>query len=283
MISRSLLLVLFFLHSCKKEKTDLSYDNRPFTDAIASSMIRVVNLAGHNQVQLNGEKLTNYLVFPVNETNPYYPPTKYFLEDGQLGTIWNVQRELLDKTGKAKIFTEYKGNKVAASPGLEFGVEEKSNEPKDYYILPDVTASTGINRVQTLPRSITEPSHPDYIKIRLVNFSSPASNFFNEENLYGKLKLTYADGTPLNAKTTNIEAGKSSEYIEIPYGTYQFRVLTEDGRIVPFVGGQQEESTDVINPATSSMVLTKDNKPSYLTYAPILSYQPGRSRGYSSG
>lgn len=273
-----LVLASFFLFiGCKKEKINLDYDHRPETEVLSPSLIRVVNLAGHNQVQMDGKNLTNYLVFPVNEPNPYYPPTRYFLNEGQLGTTWDVQRELLDKTGKANLYTEYKGNKQLLSQSLQFQVQENSTQAKDYFILPDVTASTGIDRVQLLPRSNTAPSKPDHIKIRLVNFSSAAGNFYGEENLHGTLKLTFADGSIVDTKITNIAAGKYSEYIEIPYGTYQFRVLTEDGRIVPFVGGQQEEMTDVIHPATSSMITTKSGAPSYLTYAPITSYQPGGS------
>lgn len=97
------------------------------------------------------------------------------------------------------------------------------------------------------------------------------------ENLVGPLSLSWADGKLVNGKTSNVLPGQKSEYIELPYGTYQFKVLTNKGVQVPATKGDVMEGARLIDPPTSTLVdQTLATAPStHLTYAPLRSYQPG--------
>lgn len=127
--------------------------------------------------------------------------------------------------------------------------------------------------------SVTGVTHATF-KIRVVNrmeqLPPDVSNVGFEDaldDLFGAVTLTFADGTPVNSATTNIEVGAASGYVELPYGTYQFRVLTADGRQIP---GDGVDDYKLFDPATSRIFGNTTTEPvTPLTFAPVQSFQPG--------
>ncbi|WP_316822466.1 DUF4397 domain-containing protein [Pedobacter gandavensis] len=259
----SLFFLLFATMACKKEKTDFEYDNRAVTDTRKSSSLRIVNLAGYNQVQVNGDTLTNYVVRGVNDPLAgKYPGTLFFPDNGRLGTTWSIPQQLLNN-GAAKILLETRSYAMEGKP-LILDVQEEIKEALDYYLLPtkDFEVSGQPDFVK-VPRSVAGPVNPSSFKIRILNLAATVLPSQSMENLLGPMSLTWADGTAVSSKTNNIQPGQYSEYIEVPYGTVQFKVLNQHGIQVPGVG------PDVLNAATSTIFGTT------LTYAPIKTYAPG--------
>lgn len=276
-----LMLFTGSLLSCKKDKSDYFYDNRPVTDVRGNSLVRLVNLTGANQLIVNGDSLTNFkVIVPVpGSAQPLYPGTPYFPENGRLGTTWTIPRQLL-QSGKAAIVTDMLAYQGARDP-LAFEVEEKNNTPVDYYMVQGNYWTVGdLPRVIAIPRSASSPEKAGYFKIRLLNLADelkPQSD--PAENVAGPLTLTYADGTPVSTATSNVATRQASAYVEVPYGVYQFRVLTSQGTQVTAIGGNAEEFTNIIDPATSTLVRAVNGVPhtvsTNLTYAPVKTYQAG--------
>lgn len=259
--------LLFFLMlaivACKKDKTDFQSDNRKVTDARKNSSVRLVNLAGYNQLQLNGDSLTNYVVRAPNDPlTGQYPGTLYFPDNGRLGTTWSVPQNLLDK-GAAKLLVETKIYNPLKNP-LELEVREDAQQAMDYYLLPTpLSGVTGQPAFVKIPRSVSSPANPANFKVRILNLSARVLPDQQMEDLLGPMSLTWADGTAVSDKTNNILPGQYSEYIELPYGTAQLKVLTQNGIQVPAVG------PDVLEATTSTIFGTT------LTYAPVKTYAPG--------
>lgn len=268
--------------SCQKDKLDHRYDNRPVQDTRGNSLIRLVNLVKHNQVIAAGDTLTNYVVYrPGGTETVLYPGTRLFPGNGRLGQTWSIPRQLL-QGGKLSLMTE---NLVWPGQGgrdtLLIDVEEEGTKAKDYFLLQSefITAEDK-PRVVELPRSVSAPSKAGHFKIRLVNLaqklrpqSDPVDDFTRP------LTLAYADGTPVAGATSNVAVGAASEYVELPYGAYQFKVLSPEGYEVTAGGGNTAENTSTIDPATGSLVRTASGFPhtfkTHLVYAPLRTFQPG--------
>lgn len=264
------LLMLLVLSACKKEKLDFEYDNRVITDARKSSSIRIVNLGGYGQVIMNGDTLTNFkYVDPASPTVPVLPGTKYFPENGSLGTTWNVPQSLL-KGGKANFKAIIGGfNVIAQLINLDL---QETSQATDYYLQQSETiAGQTVTKYLQLPRDVSAPADPTKFKVRILNLTANISTSGNMENLVGPLSLTWADGTSVSTKTNNIAPGQYSEYIELPYTTAQFKVLTAAGTQVPGVG------SGPFFPLTSTLTSARGWPPedSHLTFSVFKSFAPG--------
>lgn len=259
----SLFFLMLATMACKKEKTDFEYDNRSVTDTRKSSSLRIVNLAGYNQVQVNGDSLTNYVVRGINDPmENKYPGTLFFPDNGRLGTTWSIPQQLLNN-GKAKILVETRSYAFEGKP-VTIDVQEEIREGIDYYLLPTKDLGvTGQPEFVKVPRSVAPPVSPSSFKIRILNLAATVLPNQSMENLLGPMSLTWADGTAVSSKTNNIQPGQYSEYVELPYGTNQFKVLNQNGIQIPGVG------PDVLNAATSTIFGTT------LSYAPVKTYAPG--------
>ncbi|PTS97145.1 DUF4397 domain-containing protein [Pedobacter sp. HMWF019] len=268
--------MLLLLVSCKKEKQNVEYDNRPVTDGRKSSTVRVVNLGSYNQVQVNGDTLTNYVVRTVNDPmTGKYPGTKYFPENGRLGVTWNIPQDLL-KQGKASLLVEERSYGGLNSKAT-VDVAEDASQPMDYYFTQS-TAEIGIPDdgrplSRKFKRDITAPANPASFKIRIINLSAPVNHTQGEEDLVGPMSLAWADGTLVNQKTSQILPGTASDYIEVPYGTIQFKVLSKAGTEVSaiFNGLIEPNTSQIINEMTSATPRPDIE----LTYAPMKTYAPG--------
>jgi len=261
--------MLLAFSACKKDKQDFRYDNRDVTDARKNSAVRVINLGKFNQVIMSGDTLTNYVVRTLAEPLKIYPGTKFFPSDGRLGTTWNIPQELL-KNGKAHLLAE-DISEYGVQDRINFDIQEDGQQPVDYYALvSNRTGGTPVQQFIKVPRSVASPSDPAKFKIRILNLSSTVA-INGMENLVGPMTLTWADGTPISNKTSNIPPGQYSEYVELSYTTAQFKVLTSAGIQVPGV------SSDLIFPATSTIPGNTGWPPvnTNLTYTPFKSYAPG--------
>lgn len=270
---RFLLFAFAFLlfNACKKEKIDFTYDNSPVERE--PSAVRIVNL-GHYYSQLvaNGDSLTNFN--SPGSGLPYFPTTS-----GLLGTDWWIPKELFADQGRLDL--SLSGN-LANGEILNFGINEvNSNNPTDYYVLrPEGSGQPWVVPVQ---RDDTPPARADHFKIRILNLTKtlPALQFpayiGPKENLEGAITLAYADGTPVSDATTNISlVGRVSEYVELPYGTYQFKLLTADGRQISATNALPDQSYVPISPANSTVAhVNGGNATTRVTFAPVETYQPG--------
>jgi hypothetical protein len=246
--------------ACKKDKLNMDYDNRKVTDARKGSMVRIVNLAGYNQVLANGDTLTNYVVRdPQGSLGDSYPATKYFRENGRLGSTWTIPQELF-VSGGLKLATQ-EINFAGKGSVNELTVTDEQ-QAVDYYL--PTTLLPGQPAYLKIPRAVAAPSDPAKFKIRILNLSSTTRTEDNVEDLRKPLSLAWADGTVVSPATSNIQPGQYSDYVELPYGAIQFKVLTTQGYQVSAAG------SDVISASNSTLVSSPN-----LTYAPVKTFFPG--------
>ncbi|SDK85818.1 protein of unknown function [Pedobacter sp. ok626] len=273
------LMVMILGQACKKDKLNFEADNRVLTDNRVNSTARVINLALYNQVIANGDSLTSFLTpSPTPGTPPKLPGTSYFPGNGYLTKIWNVPQDLFNAQEIVKLDFMTRSYQATLGNDIKTEVKNDYNNPTDYFLMPTF-GMEGQPDVVQIKRGVAAPSKPDHFKIRIVNLSGKIKNpAFNSsgtlEDLTGSVSLAYSDGSFVNPKTNNISsATQTSEYIEVPYGTYQFKVLMQDGRQMPALGSELNQYT-ILDPPTSTIPKDIMNSTA-LTYAPIQTYQPG--------
>ncbi|MDF2515350.1 MAG: hypothetical protein K0R59_646 [Sphingobacterium sp.] len=278
-----LLLVSIVAFSCKRENLDYTFDYRPNTDTEKASNVRLVNLSENAQLIANGDSLTNFFVPP--QRSGYIPPeeltppgTRYFPKDGRLGQSWAVPQDLFQPDGTVRFRTTFVPipNKPIASHDVEFTVRDSYHAPKDYYLLINHESRVQKpDRLVEVPRSVTAPARPDHFKIRIINFAKKLMPTSSMEDITGPITLTYADGTPVSNSTTRIASDAWSDYVELPYGTYQFKLLTADGRQIPAVGHTYYNTIDRFNSTMEMGGGAISRMSSGQTYAPVQTFQPG--------
>ncbi|MGN7821411.1 hypothetical protein ACTJJB_14865 [Chitinophaga sp. 22536] len=266
------------LTSCTK-KEDFTYDNRVNPQADAASSVRIVNLRGATELMVNGKQLS---AFMLPNYEGYYDEnttkgTPFFPETGRMGLTYTIPQQLVSADGTVKDirFASFvRSFSLALTRG--FVAKDDFNHPVDYYFTyfaPNTGQLT--DSLFAIPRSVSPPANPEHCKVRLLNLSSSSAAFG------GNMRVVWADGTTV-AGLDNIGVGQYSEYVELPYGTYQLKVMAMDGQMVPGVGGSTQEF-NVINPPTGTIMLPGVKaKPrvngfvdSKLTFAPLKTYQPG--------
>ncbi len=277
--------VVFLLSACKKEKFDYAYDDRVITHAAKSSGIRLVNLGTRNQVIANeDDSLTSFIVRdPNGPLSEMYPPTPYFMNGGRLGKTWTVPQDLFDKDNKLRLTLSTVVYQGIQDPEVVLNLEDNDQQPMDYYLTSTFTVD-GMPEVLPVPRGVTAPSRPDHFKVRIINLTGRITNLADnasgvQEHLDGPITLAYADGTEVSDRTTKINTTKRvSDYIELPYGTYQFRILSDDGRQLPGAISSSIDPYDTryMDPPTSTMAFGMlATQTTHLVFAPIQQYLPG--------
>ncbi|NML23589.1 hypothetical protein HHL16_22105 [Pseudoflavitalea sp. G-6-1-2] len=273
-------LAVILLTGCKK-KLDFEYDNRLSKEPIAGSITRIVNITGSDQLRINNTKLTAFIAPAIDGSygEKETRGTIYFPENGRIGvgTAFTVPQMFVGADGQINnIQFSSLGNRQALPPSRSFVAKNDPNNATDYYYVRyRPNRESYLDSLIAVPRSISPSSNPASFRIRLVNLSSDADrNSLPGMFRKGAMTLAFADGTPL-AGMAAVEPGKYSEYIDVPYGTYQFKVLDSDGKEVP------SSSSYVMNPQTGTL-MDLYGEPgiggkmdTWLTYAPIRSYQPG--------
>ncbi len=265
--------------ACKKDKLDMKVDNRVVTENRALSQARIINFGEYNQVIAGADSLTNFITRNSADPDYYkYPGTSYFPTDGRLGKMWTLPQDLFDKNSQVSLSIGTRNYQGLGDRDLKLIAVDDYTKPTDYFLLPSNFVA-GMNDVVAVPRGVSLPSKPDHFKIRIVNLGVKISEVIFapngvSEDISGPVSLAYADGTLVNSKTNSISSEAiASDYIELPYGTYQFKLLLADGRQIPSLGSESHNYT-LIDPASSTIPINYDQV-SHLHYAPIMTYQPG--------
>jgi hypothetical protein len=271
-------IIIFLLAAACKKKIDFEYDNRPVKQPVANSGTRLINLVGAKQLQINGLKLTSFLA-PDNEG--YYGPgqirlTSYFPDNGMLGLTYNIPSEFVNAQNiipNVRLSSLSTRDFVPAE--RPFNLTNNVHTPFDYYytlFAPNTGALQ--DSMFAIPRSVSPSSNPENFKIRIINLGSTPDNFHT-----GPVSLSYANGSIISG-AENVLPGKYSDYIEMPFGTYQFKVLDASGKELPSKGNTAG-GINVINPTTGTLMSTIGTagfggfSDTWLSYAPIKTYQPG--------
>jgi hypothetical protein len=274
-----LLAAAAMMSACSK-KLDYSYDNRIIQQPMTASSIRLVNLCGATELSVNGKQLTSYML---PDPEGYYGPnqtrgTFWFPESGRLGTTYTIPRELVKNGGVDSILFSSLSARNAVPAPRPFRAKDDDAHPNDYYFVRFRPHPDGFqDSLFVIPRGVSPAADPAGFKVRLLNLSS-ASNGNAPAGIFrtGPMSVTLADGTTVPG-LSNIAPGKYSDYVELPYGTYQFKVLNTEGKEVPGSNSQY----NVLNPATGTLMDLQGtpgiggNKDTWLTYAPVKTYQPG--------
>lgn len=213
------LLVALLLSSCSKEKTDVRRED-PYNKNIVSSQTRVVLVNGMD-IMVNGKKLSNWLAGSSVGGGPETPPnpTPYFPTTGKPGNTYFIPSEFIDADGHAEVQLFRAG---ADLPIAGVKVTNDYTNPLDYYYHLDY--ATGSALLTPIPRPVIKPLQPQNILVRVVNLASDDVAGSDAEE---KLSLAYADGSRVSNATSGISKEHWSAYTEIPYGTYEFRMLID--------------------------------------------------------
>jgi hypothetical protein len=275
----TLLFFTLVFTACKKEKMEMGVDNRTVTENRDPSQVRIINFAGFNQVISGKDSLTNFIVRHPDAPNTHqYPGTSYFPIDGRLGKSWIIPQDLFNQQDQVKLTLGTRNYQGAFDRDIIFQVANDYRKPMDYFLMPTVFMD-GQPDIVSVPRAVSSPSKPDHFKIRIVNLGGHIKHqtmglLGMQEDITGPVSLAYADGTLVSTQTTNINTNTvASSYIELPYGSYQFRLLLQDGRQIPALGADTYEYT-VLHPSTSTIAIDHSSN-SNLHYTPVKTYQPG--------
>lgn len=252
-------IILLLGMGCAKDKENELPGHLPDDHNMAASSVRLIALEGKFDMMVNGEKLTSWAPPPlIGQEYPY--PSKYFPTSGKMSGTYTLPQQFLDGNGQATV-KFYSVASIISPPVPDylldsFVVKEDYQRPVDYYVF---THNNGANGSATaVPRTTAIPSQPDHIKIRLVNISAQQ---------LPQLTLAYADGSPVSSVTSGVDNYAWSDYVELPYGTYQFKVLKEGD------GSQVAGRTPVTVSMMSETEYAYTGNQVY--YAPVSSFQPG--------
>lgn len=272
----SAILLFAGLWACKKDKSDFVYVEQPLTPMTAST-VRLMNYGrAATELTINDTVLTSQTPPSIEGLYLDARPTIYF-STGRLGKTYTIPQRFIraDNTADVVIGLMAYGDKKPQFT-KEFVVKENVSSPTDYYNVwyGDHKANDilGTDSLFAIPRSISPPADPKHFSIRLLNLSSAP----DKAGLEGNMTLVFADGTPVSDITSNVGSGNYSAYTELPYGTYQFKVITADGKVLPGVPVNPDEQLKTVNGLTGTMAYGL-NPPTdnWLTYAPSQAYQPG--------
>jgi len=272
------LLIAGGISSCKK-KLDFAYDNRPDTQPARNSGTRLINLPGATELQINGTKLTSFMKpdaegeYGADQTRA----TVFFPESGRLGLTYTIPQQFVNAQGVIEdLRLSSLSPKIFSLPARSFNLKDNSTNPFDYYYTYfSPSANSFQDSLFAIPRGFSPSSNPENCKVRLLNLSSTPDAYHT-----GAMSLSWADGT-LIAGAGNIAPGAYSDYIEIPYGSYQLKVLDNAGKEVP-AKANSGGGVYVLNPQTGTLMGGGNGTPGvggfvddWLSYAPLKTYQPG--------
>lgn len=214
-----LVLITLFTVSCKKEKLNNTIPLQNVGNQSGSS-IRMFNFSGYNaNLTVNNIALTAYKNGNVSSGTALglslFPSGTWTAGDD--GSPFTMPNSLLNKDGKARILLE---NAAAEVTQLAVDTTLVNNvaHPQDYYLLLN-------GQFKVINRDNLPPSNPQNFKIRIINLGSSTDQY----DLNGPVSLTYADGSQVDPALNNVALNAASGYVEIPYGTYQFKLFASAG------------------------------------------------------
>lgn len=225
-------IFIWVIQGCRKEKLD---GNIPLTGVQVSpaqaSSIRLFNFYNTPlDMRVNNIPLTNFSTSGSAQGNQIglsiFPKGVWGSSDD--GSPVTLPASLLDKQQQLHIVIQTRG--AVLFPGLEsmpmLRIDTTiTNDPlhlKDYYVMAN-------GHLKVIDRNVAAPSSSDRFKIRIMNFG----NVKDSLGLSGNLILTYADGTPVNQALNSVANDATSGYVELPYGSYQFKLYVAKSPGVP--------------------------------------------------
>lgn len=208
--------------ACNKVKQENTLPELPQQNA-PNSAIRLYNFYGDGlDLRVNNFLLTNFDSTGTNPTTPtavgaaYFPTGKWTTSGS--GSPFTIPTSMLDKDGKAHIQIRYRGPTFPWHYGyIDTTLQSDPLHPADFFVL-----YTGV--LLRLPHSTVTPANPSNFKIRVMNFGMPTDTL----NLGGSATVTYSDGTPVAGALSHIGPDNTSDYVELPFGSYQFKVFMDD-------------------------------------------------------
>lgn len=247
--------------SCSKDKQDISSAHLPDEHNNTKSSVRLIMPLGSTDLQVNDTRLTDWVSYSlISQALP--KPTPYFPVTGKFSGTYFIPQQFMNAQGQAtvKIVTaQSNGDQVQDS----FVVQDNYAQPLDYYLSTSADpVPGGIYTYSAVPRATAAPAAPSSIRVRVVNL---ANNL--DGGATNHLTLTYADGSPVSAATSGVGPRAVSDYVEIPYGTYQFKLLIDGTtRQVP---GKAPQLLNLTSSSNYALGATQ------VYYAPVQSYLPG--------
>ncbi len=215
-----LLVYVFCLLSCRKVKTD---QNLPIPNTLksANSSIRLIALTYPTRVNAI---LGSGFTFNLTPITTLLPGQTFlgFAYQTSTPTPVSIPSKFLDQNGQITLNINY---------GITFQsitLKDDPNNPTDYYIITDPLSLAGYKIVPVI-RSLTGPSVPSNFKLRIINQSLPNDPY----GLDGLLSLYSAYGKPVNTALSNLPYGATTDYIEFPYGAYDFKIFNGQMRQLP--------------------------------------------------
>lgn len=219
------LAALLLTMGCMKKKVDSQI---PFLDVTGKtpSSIRIFNFNNGApdgtqgiDVSVNNVPLTNYHTVGTSGNSgtvlglSIFPAGEWISNEN--GSPFTIPTSLLDKDGKAHIVI------TSARTKIDTVLTDDVAHPKDYYLLTD-------GSMKVLDRDNLPPTQNGYFKIRIINMGDQFGSQVGLD-LGGPVSLTYSDGSEVNALLNNVARGAASPYIELPYGSYQFKLFISNG------------------------------------------------------
>lgn len=227
-----LLVVLpIIFNACRKTKIDNPY---PLTGVqvagSSSSSIRLFNFYnGALDVKANNVPLTAFTSSSVQGNQiglSLFPSGAWTSGDNGSPVIMPVS--LFDRNGQLHIIIQNRGlvgfQGLANFPPLRVDTVLTNDplHPRDYYVM-------GGGYLKVIDRNIVAPSQSDHFKLRIMNFGQSKDTL----GLTGAVVLTYADGTPVTQTLNWVDTNSISSYVELPYGSYQFKLYVAKAPGVP--------------------------------------------------
>lgn len=217
-----LLLGILLAGGCMKPKED---NKIPYLDVTSGtpSAIRMFNFANNNiygtEVTINNVPLTAYQLN--SNGKPTGTPLGLALfpsgawNSGENASPFSIPNSLLNKEGKAHCLLS------TMTGTLDTTIENDVVHPKDYYLLQD-------GHLKVLERDNLPSTRAGYFKVRIINLGNPLPDLTGLK-LNGPVALTYADGSAVDPLLNAVAPGVVSPYIELPYGSYQFKLFVAGG------------------------------------------------------
>lgn len=148
-----------------------------------------------------------------------------------------------------------------------------------------LASATGQLHVKAFPRAVSV-SNPANFKIRIINLAHAGGwmqgpNYGVQAALLplgsGGVSVSNAGFKTINPTLSNIPPGQASDYIELPYGTYQFRVMSSVNKLVPCLPDIPASYNQSVNfyVTSSDYSLSDDYADEKISYQPFRTFLPG--------
>jgi hypothetical protein len=227
-ITGSLLTAVVMLFCCSCAKTKLNSLLQPSgAEVNTNSSIRLFNFYNFNlNVTINNVPLTSYSegvgngttiglsLFPLGSWQTADDGNGFFVPNTLVAKNRQVHVQISTATGIT--IPGSGGSTITLHPlaSIDTVLTDDPLHPTDYYAL-----STG--HLLVVPRNTEAPVMPDHFKIRIINLSDS----LDPNNITGRMKLTYSDGSEVDPRLDTVSRGSTSAYVDLPYGAYQFKVF----------------------------------------------------------